>query len=159
VYLHKTGISRQNHLSLETGHDNGNREQRRGARERNYKRDKTCGRYRATMNVNGVCLNLGTGHTTSAEAVAALDLGQCLLKGSEVQQMPAVLSRPELISGLQAAGLPKSHGDRADPLPSFKVNEVTKLWFESMVENALTSLGGMDYQLSHILSEIIEEKA
>jgi hypothetical protein len=62
-----------------------------------------------------------------------------------------------LISGLQAAGLSKSHGDRVDPLPSFKVNEVTKLWFESMVENALTSLGGMDYRLSHILAELSED--
>ncbi len=157
MYLHKTGISRQNHLSMETGNNNGSREQRRGARERNYQRGKHCGRYRATMSLNGVCLNLGTGHSTSAEAAAALDLGQCLVKGSENQQMPAVLSRPELISGLQAAGLSKSHGDRVDPLPSFKVNEVTKLWFESMVENALTSLGGMDYRLSHILAELSED--
>lgn len=156
MFLQKTGISRQNHLSIARGNDNGIREEQRGARKRDHNRGIHCGRYRATMSFNGVCLNLGSGHSTSAEAAAALDLGQCLLKGSENLKTPTVLSRPELISGLQAAGLPKSHGNRSDPLPSFKVNEVTKLWFESMVENALTSLGGMDYQLSHILAEISE---
>lgn len=156
MFLHKSGISRHNHLNIARGNDNGIREEQRGTRKRDNKHGIYYGRYRATMNFNGVCLNLGSDHSTSAEAAAALDLGQCLLKGSENLKTPTVLSRPELISGLQAAGLPKSHGNRSDPLSSFKVNEVTKLWFESIVENALTSLGGMDYQLSNILAEISE---
>ena len=109
------------------------------------------------MTFKSVSLNLGC-HLTSAEAASALDLGRCLLQGSEYLPFLSVLSRTEIIGGLRAAGAPIGHGDRVDPLVEFRVNEVTKKWFESMVEDALTSLGGKDYQLSDILSKIDGEK-
>jgi hypothetical protein len=157
-FLHTNGVSRQNHFSYGKSTEIGSGEQQKGGRTRVSKRRIPSGRYKATMTFNGVYLNLRSDHSTSAEAAAALDLGRCLLKGSEYHQVPNVLSRPELISGLKAAGVPNCHGNRVDPLPSFKVDEVTKQWFESIVESALTSLGGMDYQLSYMLAAVNDEK-
>jgi hypothetical protein len=107
--------------------------------------------YQAQIGHQGVTLNLGSRHRTSAEAAAAVDLAWMILHGSESGRQCNVLSTGEAIRALKAAGVPMPYGlCRVEP-QHFKVTAEHKQILEKIVADALLALGANDEELCDIL--------
>ena len=108
--------------------------------------------YSARMQISGVSINLGTDHLTSLPAAAALDIAYRLLRGGDNNRPYYVLSEVEVLKALAAIG----YGTTLDP-GEFKHSFFTqerKEYFESLVDRALSSLGGRDDFYTDILCNL-----
>jgi hypothetical protein len=108
--------------------------------------------YSARMSISGVSINLGTDHLTSLPAAAALDIAYRLLRGEDNNRPYYVLSEVEVLKALSAIG----YGTTLDP-GEFKHSFFTqerKEYFESLVDRALSSLGGRDDFYTDILCNL-----
>jgi len=108
--------------------------------------------YSGRMSISGVSINLGTDHLTSLPAAAALDIANRLYRGAENNRPYYVLSEVEVLKALGSIG----YGTTVDP-QEFKHSLFTqerKKYFESLVDRALSSLGGRDKVYADILCNL-----
>lgn len=105
--------------------------------------------YSGRMSLAGVSVNLGSNHTSSATAAAALDIANKLYWGPNNKRPYYVLSEAEVLRALGAVG----YGTLVHP-EEFVHSLFTlerKEYFELLVDRALSSLGGRDDYYAEIL--------
>jgi len=105
--------------------------------------------YSGRMSLAGVSVNLGSNHTSSAPAAAALDIANKLYWGPNNKRPYYVLSEAEVLRALGAVG----YGTLVHP-EEFVHSLFTlerKEYFEVLVDRALSSLGGRDDYYAEIL--------
>jgi len=108
--------------------------------------------YGGRMMISGVSINLGSDHPTSLPAAAALDIANKLYQGADNHRPYYVLSEVEVMKALGAIGYGTSVGPQEFKHSLF--TQERKEYFESLVDQALSSLGGRDDLYADILCNL-----
>jgi hypothetical protein len=108
--------------------------------------------YSGRMSLAGVSVNLGSDHRSSAAAAAALDIANKLYWGRNNRRPYYVLSEVEVLQSLGSVG----YGSTIHPQEFVRslFTQERKEYFESLVDEALSSLGGRDDYYADILCSL-----